>query len=500
MLITDWLMNSANRFPDKLAFSDVNKSISFGELARRARRAGARLAKESPIRTPIAFYMDKSVDTVIGFMGAAFAGCPYSLLNLRHPISRIQSIVNTLQPEVIVTDAENAPKLDGLEFAGKIILLDDILNEPADDALIAERQAAALDIDPLYINFTSGSTGTPKGVAICHRNVCDFIPCFANTFSITDADVLINQAPFDFDVSVKDIFSGIYTGARVEIVPTEYFMNPTKLIDFICDRHGTVLIWAVSALCFLTTMKVFDYRIPTELRAVMFSGEVMPIKHLNKLREHLPDVMYVNLYGPTEITCNCTYHIIDREYAPGDTIPIGKPFANERVFLLNEQNGLVTVPDTPGEICVSGTSVGLGYYRAPEATAAAIVQSPLNDCYPEIIYRTGDMASYSAEGELLYIGRKDFQIKHMGHRIELGEIERAISALDGVERTLCVYAQEKGRIYAFYSGNADAKGIKSELAKALPAYMIPNKFVNVESMPMTKNGKVDRKALMDKYM
>ena len=172
-----------------------------------------------------------------------------------------------------------------------------------------------IDADPLYVNFTSGSTGTPKGVVVCHRNVCEFIPCFVETFAITEKDVLANQAPFDFDVSVKDIYSGLFTGARVEIVPTAYFTNPTKLMDFLCDRGVTLMVWAVSALCFLTTMNALAYKTPTTLRAILFSGEVMPIKHLHKLQKYLPGVQYVNLYGPTEITCNCTYYVVDREFA-----------------------------------------------------------------------------------------------------------------------------------------------------------------------------------------
>ena len=388
--------------------------------------------------------------------------------------------------------------LRALSLPYEILLIEDLLAAQEDAARLAAVRAQMLDIDPLYVNFTSGSTGTPKGVIICHRNVCDFIPCFTEIFGITERDVLANQAPFDFDVSVKDIYSGVFTGATVEIIPTGYFTQPTKLMDFLCDRRATVLVWAVSALCFITTMNALEYRTPETLRAIMFSGEVMPIKHLNKLKKFLPEVMYVNLYGPTEITCNCTYYIVDREYAVGEVLPLGVPFPNERILLLKEDN-TPALPGETGELCVCGTAVAPGYFGDEARTAAAFVQNPLNNTYREIIYRTGDLVRLTEASEMIYVSRKDFQIKHMGHRIELGEIENAISSLEGVERCCCVYLHEKGKILAFTAGTADKAVITAGLRDVLPGYMIPNIFMSVEAMPMTKNGKIDRNALMELY-
>ena len=160
----------------------------------------------------------------------------------------------------------------------------------------------------------------------------------------------------------------------------------------------------------------------------------MPSKHLESWRSHLPNARFVNLYGPTEITCNCTYHILDPQRSYADGIPIGRAFPNEQVFLLAEDGREVTQPGTVGEICVRGTALALGYYCAPVHTAAAFVHNPLHSRYPERIYRTGDLGRYAENGELFFCGRKDFQIKHMGHRIELEEIERAIANLIGIER------------------------------------------------------------------
>ena len=311
--------------------------------------------------------------------------------------------------------------------------------------------------------------------------------------------MLANQAPFDFDVSVKDIYSGLFTGARVEIVPTAYFTNPTKLMDFLCDRGVTLMVWAVSALCFLTTMNALAYKTPTTLRAILFSGEVMPIKHLHKLQKYLPDVQYVNLYGPTEITCNCTYYVVDRDFAENESLPIGVPFANERILLLKPDGGEEAAAGEIGELCVSGTSVALGYYKDPERTTASFTQNPLNHAYIEPIYRTGDLVKLNERGEMVYVSRKDFQIKHMGHRIELSEIEVQMTAVSGVDRALCAYLEDKGKILAFYTGSAEKNDIVAALRELLPAYMIPNLFMQVDAMPLNKNGKIDRAALLAQY-
>ena len=383
----------------------------------------------------------------------------------------------------------------------QIILISDLLDYAAkceiDDGLLKLAQTVAYDTMPLYVNFTSGSTGTPKGVAVSHRSVIDFIRIFTDTFGIGHEDVLANQAPFDFDVSVKDVYSGLYTGARVQLIPRDYFSNPSVLMDYLADNRVTTLIWAVSAMCFVSIMNGLEYRIPEQINRVMFSGEVMPVKHLNKWRKFLPDATYVNLYGPTEITCNCTYYILDHDFENDETIPAGMPFDNEKVFLLDEDDRLVDVPEVNGEICVSGTCLALGYYRDPERTKEAFMQNPLNDRYSEMIYRTGDIGRYDADGNLIYVSRKDFQIKHMGQRIELGEIETAAMAADGVTRACCIYDTKKKRIELFYTGDAEKDAVLDAVRQKLPQFMMPGKTVKLDEMPMNKNGKIDRQRLSE---
>ncbi|MDD5940007.1 MAG: amino acid adenylation domain-containing protein [Lachnospiraceae bacterium] len=512
--VLQWLEASADRAPQKAAFADPQGEITFADLVERARGIGGILMKKAGIGDPVAFYMEKSVEAVCGMFGAVYAGGFYSFIDVRQPVPRAQKILDVLRPRVLITDEKNCAKARELHFQGEILDIHQLTAaaDPADQSEEELRaQEAALrsirremtDGLPLYVNFTSGSTGLPKGVAVSHRSVIEFISHFADGFGIRQDDVIANQAPFDFDVSVKDIYSGLLTGAKVQIIPREYFSAPTQLMDYLSDKKVTVLIWAVSAMCFVSIMNGLAYKTPSTVRLVMFSGEVMPIKQLNKWRQYLPDAVYVNLYGPTEITCNCTYYVLkkDHEYALTDVIPAGKAFPNEKVFLLDEEDHEVT-PDQPGkegEICVCGTSVALGYYRDPERTKAAFMQNPLNADYEERMYRTGDIGKYDSDGNIVYVSRRDFQIKHLGHRIELGEIEADAMSRDGVSRACCIYDRDKKRLILFYTGEREKKDLETELKEALPPFMFPNKVIQLSDMPLNKNGKIDRHALEDIY-
>ena len=496
--ILDYLEETAERFPDKLAFADVSASITWSALVEKAKERAAVLSRYFEPGQAVPVMIEKSVKTLEYFFGALYAGCFYSYFDATFPDSRLNSMIETLGVRRIVADSRFEKKFSALNaeplFFGK---LEDENTPPRcyDDA----RRRSIIDTDAAYANFTSGSTGTPKAVAVSHRSVIDFISCFTEIFGIRAEDNIANQAPFDFDVSVKDIFSGVFTGASVHLVPKMFFSFPTKLLDYLEEREITVLIWAVSALCIVSTLNGFDYKVPAKLRMVMFSGEVMPVKQLAVWKRFVPAAEYINLYGPTEITCNCTYFRIPKDadiegYARG--IPMGIPFPNERILLLDESDRPVTKPGVEGEVCVSGTCVALGYYNS-ERTAEVFVQNPLNKAFFERIYRTGDLAVLGEDGNYYYIGRKDTQIKHMGHRIELGEIENAIARHDGISRACCVFADN--RITAFYAGEErDKKDIVTLLKVSLPAYMVPSDFIRLAEFPLTKNGKIDRRALLEK--
>ena len=491
--VLEYLEDSVKKNPDKIAFSDMEESVSYGELAHRAKRIGTAIARRLSPGNPVPVYLEKSVRAVVVFLGAVYAGCFYSFLDRKQPKTRLGTILKTLDASCCVTDRSGAEQAEAY-FDQQLFLYEELLQEECDEELLAGIRARQIDLDLLYVNFTSGSTGVPKGVAINHRSVLDFIECFVPLMGITSEDVIGNQAPFDFDVSVKDIYSTLKCGASMAIIPQRLFSIPVQLLDYLIEREVTTLIWAVSALTLLVRMHGFDYRIPEKLRRVIFSGEVMPVKYLNQWREALPEADFYNVYGPTEITCNCTWYKVERDFAPTESIPIGRPFPNEKVFLLDEDNHLVETPGVPGELCVGGTALSPGYYRNPEATAAAFVQNPLNHCCLETIYRTGDLAEYLPDGSLSYVGRKDFQIKHMGHRIELGEIEQAMNAIPEISSGCCLF--HNGKITAVYSGSLTKKELVPLLKQSIPDYMVPNVFRQVEELPMSKNGKIDRQAIL----
>lgn len=223
----------------------------------------------------------------------------------------------------------------------------------------------------------------------------------------------------------------------------------------------------------------------------------MRAKYLNRWRRAVPKAKFINLYGPTEATVDCAFYPVDREYADDEAIPIGRACANKEILLLDEN--LTPVPDgQPGEICVRGTGVAKGYYNDPEKTAAAFVQNPGNLHYPDVLYRTGDIAVKNSEGLLVFQSRKDGQIKHMGYRIELGEIERAVAACPDVEDGFCFYDEEKDQIVCLYEGELEGQALIRSLREYLPKYMLPNLALRRE-MLRNPNGKLDRPKMREEY-
>lgn len=495
--VLEYLENTTVNFAEKTAVICGDKNICWDKLLLDSKKIGTALAMKSDVRMPIPVLMEKGIETLTTFFGIAYAGCFYVLVNPQLPESRIEQILSVLGSKIIVTDSDNSELAAKVAKNCEILFVENLLDCEISQTMLNNIREQALDIDPLYANFTSGSTGVPKGVLVSHRSVIDFIDIFDETFSIGDSDIIANQAPFDFDVSVKDIYSSVRTGATLVLVPKELFSAPMQLLDYLCDNNITTMIWAVSALCLITTFHALDYKVPESVNKVLFSGEVMPMKHLKEWQKHLNNAMFVNLYGPTEVTCNCTYHIIDNNFEYENGIPIGKAFKNREVFLLDDNNNKISGENITGEICVKATSLALGYYNNPEQTQKHFVQNPLNDKFIDIIYRTGDLAKYDKDENLVFQGRKDFQIKHMGHRIEIEEIEKAMESSDCVERACCVFDERKSKLYGFYIGSIDKKELHRQMKETLPIFMIPGALRNVDEMPLTKNGKIDRKKLLE---
>lgn len=488
--VLEYLEKSFHSYNKKIAVIEEDKSITYNELLKESKSVGSFLASKRIFNQPVVIYMDKGIDALISFFGTVYSSSFYTLINPEFPSERVNQIESVLNPKYVITsDKYIANAKDNFKNC-EIFNIKDLKISKIDESELLHAKEYHKDTNPLYINFTSGSTGVPKGVTISHKSVIDFIDNFTKIFNFNENDIIANQAPFDFDVSVKDIYSSICVGATLVIIPKPYFSNPARLLDYLCLNNVTTLTWAVSALCLITTFHGLDYKVPQTVNKILFSGEVMPIKHLKKWIEKLPNTLFVNLYGPTEITCNCTYYIIDKnkEY---EKIPIGKAFPNEEVFLLDKENKIISQKNKVGEICVSGDCLALGYYNNKEQTQKHFVN--YNN---KVIYKTGDLAFYNDENDLVFNGRVDFQIKYQGHRIELEEIDRAITNIDEVDRACSIFIEEKSKLYAFYVGNIDQKDLYKKLKEKLPIFVIPTKLINIKEFPMNKNGKIDRKQLL----
>ncbi len=489
------LEKNAVSHPDKIALRDENDCLTYRQYQEYARSIGTFIVCRCACRNrPVAVFIDRTLRSVLSFLGIVYSGNFYVPIDPTMPKDRINRIFHTLEPALIISCVA-----DPMTEAYGAIPYEDMLKREADESLLKRIREDSCDVDPLYALFTSGSTGIPKGVLISHRSVLDLTAAFQDAFSFTENSVFGNQAPFDFDVSVKDIYNALNCGGTVQIIPKKYFKMPKLLIGFLRDRSVSTIIWAVSALRIVADFKTLDDEEPLALENVMFSGEVMPVRTLNYWMDHLPDARYVNLYGPTEITCNCTYHVIDRRYGNDEMLPIGKAFRNSKVFLLDEEAKRITGHDRIGEICVSGSCLALGYWNDPAATAQAFVNDPLVSEYPLRIYKTGDLGYYNDKNELVFVSRKDSQIKHMGHRIELGEIEVALNSLDLITIACCIYDDIREKIVCFYeSENTEMdRQIALAMMKKLPKYMCPNVYIRYDHLPMNKNGKIDRVKLKE---
>lgn len=496
--VLEWLEESAVRYADKTALVDEWERYTYKEYHDKAVGiADAVIATGLGSKKPVVVYLNKSVKVLASFMGIAYTGNFYSPIDIDMPAQRVNRILEVLEPEVVITTKELKEEFAKFDYKGSYLIYEDIQPLAKSDA-VTEATSKIIDTDLLYVLFTSGSTGMPKGVCITHRGVIDYTDWVTETFEITSEDSFGNQAPFYFDNSILDIYSAMKTGATVYIIPKILFPQPVRLLEYLKENKINTIFWVPSALMVVSKLKAFrNVDLTDTLKRVLFCGEVMPNKQLNIWRKFLPDALYANLYGPTEITDACTYYIVDREFADDESLPIGIPMKNTEIMVLDDENHLVTEPGIVGELCVRGTGVATGYYKNPEKTAQAFVQNPLNDAYEEKIYRTGDLVEYNEYHELIYLSRKDFQIKHMGHRIELGEIETAVSSLPDVTMNCCLYDEKHSKIVLFLDKNMTKDEINSALANMVPEYMLPGKVIFMEVMPLNANGKIDRVALKE---
>lgn len=499
-LVQQYFLESARRFPDKPAICCEDDILSFrvadeftNALARALHAAGVRRGQFIP------FFMKKSVRSILSILSILKADCAYVPIDSKSPAQRLISILKATQASVIIVDDESQEVFESLiPLAERPLTINISQFTPTDTRPV---QSQNLSIDIAYVLFTSGSTGIPKGVMIPHKAIIDYIEWCIETYQLTDQDVISNHAPLYFDNSTFDLYCAFKTGATLHLAHEELNAVLPRLAKWVAEREITTFFCVPSVLTMLLRSRRLKPDSFPKLRHLIAAGEVLPRDVLAEWMELYPHVQFTNMYGPTEITVDCSYYML-HEKPDNDmlSIPIGKARANMELFVRMENGVLSQEPGAQGELLVRGTSVAYGYLDDPDRTQKVFIQNPLNTFFHDPLYCTGDLVLIDEHGNYLFLGRADDQIKYLGYRIELGEIEAALVGIKGIYEGVVVFNnsihEAEREIGALVSLEADfdMSALRQELEKRLPTYMIPTRIkVCHTDFPRTPNGKYDRK-------
>lgn len=512
-LLHQLLARTAERHPDRAAVVLDTRALTYGELDALSGRLATVLAEEG-VRPGdrVGLLLPKSPESVAAIFAILKAGAAYVPLDPQAPPLRNGRILAGCGAAALVAATSLARPLAAVPEVGAglrcALLAGGLPPEPlpwravpweAAATAPAARGAEVPDTWPAYLLHTSGSTGAPKGVTHSHLGALAFVDMAADFFAISAEDRLAAHAPLQFDLSVFDLFAAVRNGARVVLVPDHLGAFPARVAELVEAAKITVWSSVASAVALLSERGNLEARRLDAVRLVLFSGDVLPVRHLRRLRARLPNAGLYNVYGQTEANSS-TFHRIG-DVPPGDRwrIPIGRPFPNFEVFALDEAGARVERPGQIGELHVCGATLALGYWGDPARTAAAFVQSPLHP-WPCRAYRTGDLVTLDERGDLVFLGRRDRQVKSRGHRVQLDELEGVLSAHPAVRDAAAVDVPDEilgARVVAFVrrAGDVSAPDLLEHCGRALPRYMIPERIVFLDELPRTSTGKIDRSAL-----
>ncbi|MEP4546066.1 MAG: amino acid adenylation domain-containing protein [Saccharospirillum sp.] len=508
-LVQDFFTASAHRFPDKIAVRCADQSITYQALDQATNRLARHLSGCGvPAKSMVAFFMPKSLESMHCILGILKADCAYVPIDVNSPAQRLQSILKSLDSQVIlVSDTSEALLRERLPEDAGIEIIN--VNQLADASLSSEPTTCAnLSIDLAYVLFTSGSTGVPKGVMIPHKAIVDYIDWCVETYELTDQDEIANHAPLYFDNSTFDLYTAFKTGATLHLVDDALNAVLPRLIRWLDEHAITTFFCVPSVLTLLLKSRRLKPEAFRQVRHILCAGEALPPTVVRQWMLMYPHIQFTNMYGPTEITVDCTYHIIDEvPAADARSIPIGKPRRNMDIWVRTELGELSRKPGTQGELLVRGTSVAYGYLGLAEKTAEVFIQNPWHERFHDPLYCTGDLVQIDDAGLLHYLGRLDDQIKYLGYRIELGEIEAGLNSLDAIEEAVVVFSPEQEGEEPFIAAliHADSSASQTDLIDAmkarLPGYMVPTRIERTDQpFPRTPNGKYDRKTILKRFV
>lgn len=482
----------------KVAVIDKERTITFKRLGNKSRLLACFIYKLiNSIKQPVAIYLPKSIEVIIADIACMYSGNIYMNLDIKTPAERIKNILELIGPKVIISNTQCITNIVNVVPENVQIINLDKINWDQDYSEWSGQNnwQRLIDTDPLCIINTSGSTGTPKGVVLNHRSFFDFVDRSLECFKFTEDEIIGSLSPVVFDIYSFELCMLMVKSSTMVLIPDGLSAFPITILKLMQEKKISFIFWVPTIMVNIANMNLLEQIKLPDLRTVWFAGEVFPTKQFNYWRCHLSNTLFANLYGPIEITLDCTYYIVEREIKDDEPIPIGSAYRNTDVLILNEKDERIVESNVEGELCVRGSSLAMGYYNNPEKTLAAFVQNPLNYSYPEIIYRTGDIVYINELGEIVFKGRKDSLIKHMGYRIELGEIEHLIiNKLKLVKNGCVVYNYQKKEITLFYEADNELSpaDFRLTIGKELPKYMIPTVFCHLNELRRNTNGKIDR--------
>ena len=485
----------ALRTPNHTALVFEGQRLTYTELNERANRLAHFIGKlGAGQETLVAVCLERSVEMVVALLAALKAGCAYVPLDPSYPTERLAYMLEDAGAPLLLTQ-ENL--LDTLPFtAARAICLDRDWDEIESES----RDNPSLEIEPhnlAYMIYTSGSTGRPKGAMNSHRAICNRLLWMQDEYRLESADRVLQKTPFSFDVSVWEFFWPLITGATLVVARPGGHQDSSYLTEIINREKITTIHFVPSML--QAFLEAEDVESCVCLKQVICSGEALPTGAIAKFQSKLKAGLH-NLYGPTEAAVDVTYWACEEN---PERAPIGRPIANTQTYILDE--GMEPTPiGVSGELHLGGVCLGRGYHERPELTAERFIPNPFGVEEGTRLYKTGDLARYLADGNIEYLGRTDHQVKIRGFRIELGEIETAIAAHTSIRECVVVVREDgpgEKRLVAYAVAAREhepsTSEIRSHLRQTLPEYMLPSVFVFVEAMPLSANGKVDRRALPD---